>query len=206
MLARRYVAAVALTTALAFVVPLGADAASVTHSSVRISTGDVDFETSRTKLSSDSRHFSRILSDRYHHHFDEDEVFALRADFDLGFGDLSLVYGIAERSGRPVREIARHRRNMGWGQIAHMYGVHVQDLKRDCDDVVVISRHRGIDVTYIDIDGDGHHRHHRDTRRWERDHQRWERDHRDRRDGHDRHDRNDHRHDKRDNDRNDWHR
>ena len=106
MLVRRFAAAVALTTALAFTVPLSADAASVTHSSVRISTGDVDFETSRTKLSSDSRVFSRVLSDRYHRHVDADDVFALRANFDLGFGDISLAYGIAERSGRSVYEVA----------------------------------------------------------------------------------------------------
>ncbi len=195
MLVRRFAAAVALTTALAFTVPLSADAASVTHSSVRISTGDVDFETSRTKLSSDSRVFSRVLSDRYHRHVDADDVFALRANFDLGFGDISLAYGIAERSGRSVYEVARHRRTMGWGQIAHLYGVHVQDLKRSSDDIIVISRNRGIDITYIDLDGDGHRRYHRDNKRWERDHQRWERDHRDKRDRHD------HRNDKRDHDR-----
>lgn len=61
-------------------------------------------------------------------------------------------------SGRSIDEISRSRYgNMGWGEIAKLYGVKVKDLKKSNDNVIYIAQERGIDVKYIEIeDRDDH--------------------------------------------------
>ena len=170
MMLRRFAAAVALSTALAFVVPVGVNAASISSSSVDISVGDLSLSSSNTEIDSDGGRFARVLSSRYNRDIPEYEVVRLRTDFDLGFGDISLAYATAHYSGYPVDEIIHHRhKNMGWGEIAHMYGVSVQDLKRYNHEVTTSARGQGIDITYVEIGNDGRHSHHRDDDRWDRD-------------------------------------
>ncbi|MBP2627969.1 MAG: hypothetical protein H6Q68_2680 [Firmicutes bacterium] len=155
MTLRRYTAAMFLSTALAFITPGGVDAATVTTSTVTASAGDVSISSSKTMLSSDNIAFAQVLSSSYNRTVSTSEIIRLRADFDFGFGDISLVYATAVYSGRPVDEISRHRyENMGWGEIAKLYGVKVKDLKKGNDDVVNAARGRGVDVTYIEINDD----------------------------------------------------
>jgi hypothetical protein len=157
MTLRRYAAAVALSTVLAFITPAGVDAASITTSTVTASAGDVSISSSETRLSGDTIKFAQVLSSSYNRQVSAEEVMQLRVDFDFGFGDISLVYATAVYSGRPVDEISRLRhKNMGWGEIAKFYGVKVKDLKKGNDDVVNAARGHGIDVTYIEIADDDH--------------------------------------------------
>lgn len=161
---RRYAATMALSTALAFITTSGVDAASVTTSSVTLSVGDVNISSSQTRLSSDNISFAQVLSTTYNRAVPVSEVIRLRANFDFGLGDISLVYAAAVYSGRSVDEISdlRHK-NMGWGEIAKLYGVKVKDLKKGNDDVVNAARGRGVDVTYIEIGDDGRNGEQRDN-------------------------------------------
>ncbi|WP_378954151.1 hypothetical protein [Pelosinus sp. sgz500959] len=153
MTLRRYTAAVVLSTALAFISPAGVDAASFTTSTLTASVGNVSISSSETRLSGDNIRFAQVLSSSYNRTVSPTELIRLRADFDFGLGDISLIYATAVYSGRSVDEISHYRHeNMGWGEIAKLYGVKVKDLKKGNDDVVNAARERGIDVTYIEID------------------------------------------------------
>jgi len=157
MTLRRYAAAVVLSTALAFITPVGIDAAAITTSTVTASAGDVSISSSETRISGDTIKFAQVLSSSYNRTVSAEEVMQLRVDFDFGFGDISLVYATAVYSGRPIDEISRLRhKNMGWGEIAKFYGVKVKDLKKGNDDVINAARGHGIDVTYIEIADDDH--------------------------------------------------
>lgn len=155
MTLRRYAAAVAISTAVAFITPVGVDAASVTTSTVTASVGDVSVSSSKTSFFGDNIRFAQVLSNNYNRDVYASDVIRLRADFDFGFGDISLIYATAFYSGHPVDEIIHLRRkNMGWGEIANFYGVKVKDLKKGNYDVANTARGHGIDVTYIDISDD----------------------------------------------------
>ncbi|MPN13958.1 hypothetical protein SDC9_161284 [bioreactor metagenome] len=171
MTLRRCTAAVVLSTVLAFGLQGGANAATVTTSNVTASVGDVSVSSSKTSLSGDSIRFAQVLSSSYNRTVHAQDVMRLRADFDFGFGDISLIYATSVYSGRDIDEISRLRhKNMGWGEIAKLYGVKVKDLKKGNYDVVHAARERGVDVTYIEInDDDGYYRdrdnnHNRDDR------------------------------------------
>ncbi len=57
---------------------------------------------------------------------------------NLGYGEISLLYGLAKETGRPVRELLQLRKDekMGWGQIARHYGVKVGDAHRRADSIL----------------------------------------------------------------------
>lgn len=154
MTLRNYTAAVILSTALVLITPAGVvDAATVTTSTVTASIGDANISSSVTRVSSDNIKFAQALSLNYNRAVSPAELIRLRADFDFGFGDISLVYATAFYSGKPVEEISRHRYElMGWGEIAKLYGVKVKDLKKSNEDVIAVARSRGVEVTYIEID------------------------------------------------------
>ncbi|GMA98012.1 hypothetical protein [Pelosinus sp. IPA-1] len=152
---KHYTAGVVLSATLAFTTPVGVDAASVTTSTVTASIGDVSISSSKTEASGGNIRFAQVLSSNYNRTVSPVEVIRLRTDFDFGLGEISLIYAAAVYSGRPVDEISRYRHeNMGWGEIAKMYGVKVKDLKKSNEDVVNAARLRGVDVTYIDIGDD----------------------------------------------------
>lgn len=153
MTLKRYAAAVVLSSTLAFITPTGIDAASITSSTVTASVGDVSISSSETKLSGDSIKFAQVLSTSYNRPVSAQEVMRLRADFDFGFGDISLLYATSIYSGRDIDEIGHLRlKNMGWGEIAKLYGVKVKDLKKGNYDVVNAARGRGVDITYIEVE------------------------------------------------------
>lgn len=155
MTLRRYAAAAALSATLAFITPVGVDAASITTSTVNASVGDVSISSSETRLSGDSIRFAQVLSSNYNRTVSAQDVMRLKANFDFGFGDISLVYATAVYSGRSVDEISLLRqKNMGWGEIAKLYGVKVKDLKKGNYDVVSAVRGQGVDVTYIEVNDD----------------------------------------------------
>lgn len=155
MTLRYYTAAVVLSTALAFTTPASVDAASVTTSTITASIGDVSISSSKTESSGGNIRFAQVLSSNYNRTVSPMEVIRLRTDFDFGLGEISLIYAAAVYSGRSVDEITHHRNaNMGWGEIAKLYGVKVKDLKKGNEDVVNAARLRGVDVIYIDVDDD----------------------------------------------------
>ena len=148
---RSYTAAVVLSTALLFINPADVDAASTITASI----GGVSVSTSETKLSSDNIRFAQVLSSIYNSTVSPAEIIQLRRDFDFGLDDISLIYGTAAHSGHSVDEISRSRYgNMGWGEIAKLYGVKVKDLKRGNEDVIHAAQMRGVDVRYIEIGDD----------------------------------------------------
>lgn len=152
---KRCVAAIMLSSSLAFVSPLSVTAATISNSTVSVSVGDVKVTSSNTNISGDSIKFAQVLSSGYNRTVSARDVMRLRADFDFGFGDISLIYATAVYSGHSIDEISQLRqKNMGWGEIAKLYGVKVKDLKKGNYDVVKVARERGIDVTYIEIDND----------------------------------------------------
>ncbi|MGI6091824.1 MAG: hypothetical protein GX348_05195 [Veillonellaceae bacterium] len=166
---RRATAAVALSAVLAFGIQGGVDAASVTTSNVTASVGDVSISSSKTTLSGDSIRFAQVLSSSYNRPVYAQDIMRLKAEFDFGFGDISLVYATSYYSGRDINEISRLRhKNMGWGEIAKLYGVKVKDLKKGNYNAVHAARARGVNITYIEIeDNDNRHdrKHFRDNKR-----------------------------------------
>lgn len=171
MTLRRCTAAVVLSTVLAFALPGGVDAASITTSNVSASAGDVSISSSKTTLSGDSIRFAQVLSSSYNRPIYAQDVMRLKAEFDFGFGDISLIYATSVYSGRDINEISllRHK-NMGWGEIAKLYGVKVKDLKKGNYDAIQAARARGVDVTYIEIeDNDDHYNDRRDNNYHDRD-------------------------------------
>lgn len=157
---KRYAAAIALSSMLAASIPGIVNAASVTTSTVTASAGDVSISSSKTTLSGDSIRFAQVLSTNYNRPIAAQEVMRLRADFDFGFGDISLIYATAVYSGHSVDEIrVLRQRNMGWGEIAKLYGVKVKDLKQKNYDVVNAARGSGLDITYIEVEDNNDDRH-----------------------------------------------
>ncbi|MBC8016623.1 MAG: hypothetical protein H7X79_12915 [Sporomusaceae bacterium] len=153
MISRHYTVAIVLSTALAFTIPAGVDAATLSTSTFTASIGDVSISSSQREASGGNVRFAQVLSSNYNRTISPVEVLRLRTDFDFGLGDISLIYAAAVYSGRPVDEISFHRRNnMGWGEIAKLYGVKVKDLKKGNDDVINAARVQGVDVIYIEID------------------------------------------------------
>jgi hypothetical protein len=49
---------------------------------------------------------------------------------NLGYGEITLLYGLAETSGKPVSDILAMRKDdgLGWGQIAQKLGVKLGDV------------------------------------------------------------------------------
>lgn len=155
MLLKHTTAAMLLSSTLVFSSVNSADAAIVSTSTVSVSAGDVQLSSSRTKVSDDNLSFAQVLSSSYNRTISTREISWLRAEFDFGLGDISLVYATSVYSGRPVDEISQLRlKNMGWGEIAKLYGVKVKDLKKGNYEVVNTARQRGVDITYIEIDED----------------------------------------------------
>ena len=153
MISRHCKAAIALSMALAFITPAGAHAATLSTSTFTASIGDLSISSSKTEASGGNVRFAQVLSSNYNRSVSPAEIIRLRTDLDFGLGEISLIYAAAVYSGRPVDEISFHRHNnMGWGEIAKLYGVKVKDLKKGNDDVVNAARARGVDVIYIDID------------------------------------------------------
>lgn len=151
MFKHRYAAVCALSLALAVLAPAGADAASLSATTIRV--GDVSF--SHAEVETEDLRFARALSSHYHRSIPASEVVRLRADFDLGFGDISVLYALVDHAGVPGDELARLRgRHLGWGEIAKLYGVKVKDLKRHHDLFADEARGRGIEIRYIEVDGD----------------------------------------------------
>lgn len=165
MMTKRYVAAIAFTTALAFIAPIGVNAASVTTSTVSASVGDINFSSSKTSVSGDNIKFAQVLSSNYNRNVSAQDIIRLRADFDFGLGDISLIYATAVYSGHTIDEISllRHK-NMGWGEIAKLYGVKVKDLKQSNYNVISAARGQGIEVNYIEINDDNDNRNSNDNR------------------------------------------
>jgi hypothetical protein len=152
MVFKHRAAAMILSSTLLFFSGVSVDAATLSNSSVTVSAGDVRISSSSTKISGDSSTFAQVLSSSYNRTISPREVIRLRTDFNFGLGDIALVYATAVYSGRTVDEISQLRlKNMGWGEIAKLYGVKVKDLKKGNYEVVNAARERGVDVTYIEI-------------------------------------------------------
>lgn len=152
MIFKHVTAAVILSSTLAFFPTANVDAATLSNSTVTVSAGDVQISSSSIKITGDSITFAQVLSSSYNRTISTREIIRLRTDLDFGFGDISLVYATAAYSGRPVDEISQLRlKNMGWGEIAKLYGVKVKDLKKSNYEVVNVARERGVDVTYIEV-------------------------------------------------------
>lgn len=151
---KRGTAIVVLSSTLLVSALISADA-MVSNSTVSVSTGDVRISASSTNLSGDNITFAQVLSSRYSRAISAREVTWLRTEFDFGFGDVSLAYATSVYSGRSVDEISQLRlKNMGWGEIAKLYGVKVKDLKKGNNDVVNMAHERGMNITYVEIDED----------------------------------------------------
>lgn len=154
---RGYTAALVLS-ALVCIAPTGVDAAAMSSTTITASIGDITLSSSETKVSGDNIRFAQILSSSYNRTVSPSELIRLKADFDFGFGDISLIYATSAYSGRAVDEISRSRYgNMGWGEIAKLYGVKVKDLKKGNDHVIYMAQERGIDVKYIEIEDHDNH-------------------------------------------------
>lgn len=148
---KRYAAALAVSTALTFVIPAGVNAASFETSTTAVQIGDVSYY--RSETTADSIRFAHVLSSHYNRTIPTSEVIRLRADFDFGFGDISMMYTVADYCGLPVHDVVGLRRkNLGWGEIAKIYGVKVKDLKRHHDLFVDDAHVHGIDIDYIKIE------------------------------------------------------
>lgn len=141
----------AVSTALTFIVPTGADAASLATSTTAIRIGDASFYRSET-YAEDMR-FAHVLSSHYDRPILTSEIVRLRANFDFGFGDISMMYVVADYAGLPIDDIVVLRqKHMGWGEIAKLKGLKVQELKHRHHLLVEDAYARGIDIKYIDID------------------------------------------------------
>jgi hypothetical protein len=156
-LLKRYATAIAFSTALAFIVPAGVDAASYETSTTAVQIGDVSYY--RSETTADSIRFAQVLSSHYHQTIPASEVIRLKADFDFGFGDISMMYAVADYSGVPVDDVVSLRRkHMGWGEIAKIYGLKVQELKHRHEVFVDDAHVHGLSINYIEInDYDGYH-------------------------------------------------
>jgi len=151
MLLKRYTTALAVTAALTCIVPISVDATSVSTSTTAIRIGDVSFYKSDTY--SDSMKFAHVLSSHYDRPILTSEVVRLQANFDFGFGDISMMYAVAEYAGLPIDDIVvLRKKNMGWGEIVKLHGLKVQELKRRYTLLVDDAHVRGLDINYIDID------------------------------------------------------
>lgn len=154
---RGYTAALVLS-ALVCIAPTGVDAAAMSSTTITASIGDITLSSSETKVSGDNIRFAQILSSSYNRTVSPSELIRLKADFDFGFGDISLIYATSAYSGRSIDEISHSRYgNMGWGEIAKLYGVKVKDLKKGNDNVIYMAQERGIDVKYIEIEDHDDH-------------------------------------------------
>ena len=184
MIFRNYRLAIVLSTALVFISPAGVDAATLSTSTFTASIGDLSISSSETESSGGNVRFAQVLSSNYNRTVSPAEVIRLRTDLDFGLGEISLIYAAAVYSGRPVDEISYHRHNnMGWGEIAKLYGVKVKDLKKGNDDVINAARVRGVDVIYIEIDDNS-----RDNDRYDKQDNRQDHKKQDNDKGHDKHD------------------
>ncbi|HWR43965.1 hypothetical protein [Sporomusa sp.] len=151
MVLKRYAAALAVSTALTFIVPAGADASTYETSTTAIRVGDVSFYKSETF--SDNMRFAHVLSSHYNRPVLTSEVIRLQADFDFGFGNISLMYAVADYSGLPIDDVlVLRRKNMGWGEIAKLHGLKVQELKRRHDLFVDYAHVNGVNINYIEIE------------------------------------------------------
>lgn len=161
MTLRRYTAAVVLSTTLVFINPAAVNAGTVTTSTITASISDVSISSSKIESSGGNVRFAQVLSSNYNRTVSPMEIIRLRSDFDFGLGEISLIYAAAVYSGRSVDEISHHRyENMGWGEIAKLYGIKVKDIKKSNEDVVIAARERGVDITYIEIDNERDYDHH----------------------------------------------
>ena len=184
MIFRNYRLAIVLSTALVFISPAGVDAATLSTSTFTASIGDLSISSSETESSGGNVRFAQALSSNYNRTVSPAEIIRLRTDLDFGLGEISLIYAAAVYSGRPVDEISYHRHNnMGWGEIAKLYGVKVKDLKKGNDDVINAARVRGVDVIYIEIDDNS-----RDNDRYDKQDNRQDHKKQDNDKGHDKHD------------------
>ena len=59
-------------------------------------------------------------------------------DKKLGYGEISLLYGLSKETGRSVSELLelRQEEKMGWGEIAHRFGVKVSAAHKRADSVL----------------------------------------------------------------------
>ena len=167
MILKRYTTVLAVSTALAFIVPTGAAAADVTMSTTAIRVGDASFYKSETY--SDSMRLAHALSSYYDRPILTSEVVRLTANFDFGFGDISMMYAVADYAGLPVDDIVvLRKKHMGWGEIAKLHGLKVQELKHRYNLFVDEAHFYKIAINYIDEYDSypGHdHEHDRDNER-----------------------------------------
>lgn len=97
---RSYTVLVALAT-MVCIASAGADVVLMSSSTITASIGDVSLSSSETKLSGDNIRFAQILSSSYNRTVSPSELIRLKADFDFGFGDISLLY-VSFCSFRPI--------------------------------------------------------------------------------------------------------
>nr|WP_169717817.1 hypothetical protein [Sporomusa silvacetica] len=153
----------AVSTALTFIIPTGAIAASVTTSTTAIRVGDASFYKSETY--SDSMRLAHALSSYYDRPILTSEVVRLTANFDFGFGDISMMYAVADYAGLPIDDIVvLRKKHMGWGEIAKLHGLKVQELKHRYNLFVDEAHFYKIAINYID-EYDNYPEHDRDNDR-----------------------------------------
>lgn len=149
MLLKRYTTVLAVSTALTFIIPTGAVAAGVMTSTTAISIGDASFFKSETY--SDSMRLAHALSSYYDRPILTSEVVRLTANFDFGFGDVSMMYAVADYAGLPIDDIVvLRKKHMGWGEIAKLHGLKVQELKHRYNLFVDEAHFYKIAINYID--------------------------------------------------------
>ncbi|CQR72850.1 hypothetical protein SOV_02340 [Sporomusa ovata DSM 2662] len=150
MILKRYTTVLAVATALTFIVPTGGAAAvSVTTSTTGIYVGDASFFKSKTY--SDSMRLAHALSSYYDRPILTSEIVRLTANFDFSFDDISMMYVVADYADLPVDDIVvLRKKHLGWGEIAKLHGLKVQELKHRYNLFADEAHFYRIDINYID--------------------------------------------------------
>lgn len=155
MLLKRYTTVLAVSAALTFIVPTGVAVAGVTTSTTATYVGDVSFFKSETY--SDSMRLAHALSSHYDRPILTSEIVRLTANFDFDFDDIAMMYVVADYADVPVDDIVvLRKKHMGWGEIAKLRGLKVQELRHRYDLVVDEAHFYKLELNYID-EYDGYH-------------------------------------------------
>ena len=77
------------------------------------------------------------LSTAYNITVTPQEIADLRAKNDIGYGGITLLYGLANASGKTVTDIiAMRQQDLGWGDIAKSLGLKVSDIMKKSSSIL----------------------------------------------------------------------
>lgn len=87
-------------------------------------------KTGTAKTSDEQQEKARILAEKYQ--VRQEEVLRLRTRDKLGWGEISHLCAIAQKSGQTPDDLLKLRQSgMGWGEIAHKYNLNLGEITRD---------------------------------------------------------------------------